>query len=389
MLYNAVECQRVKVNNTEGDLQPGWWNPPASEKCHLQLPDAFGQLRCHQMSSCEHFRELSSWDSAVAKRMRLPKVACTIRLITLLTVCFLWLRNFTWELNPRRSHAETVTFHSPSTIELGTSNIHALLRQARLSVNELWRLNNAYFPARSRTSPSAGRLNSLLSQATLQLTAILALLDKVSGWREGRRQKVDAQSSHLRRHITRLQNPPDCRRSRFALAELRYSCGFGCAAHHMALKFSFAFATNRNLLLQYNDLKDFFLPLSNCSLKHAEGQPGVPRLENGLPHTGKRYYAPAMPRQWSEHLREPLGDPFPWYRGHLLGYIFRPRDPSLRHELEVELKNMRKCSHGEPYDGPMASIHVRRTDKLLSEAKFHSVDEYMLHVEHFFDLKEV
>ncbi|BHF77608.1 Alpha-(1,6)-fucosyltransferase [Sparganum proliferum] len=227
----------------------------------------------------------------------------------------------------------------------------ATRRQARLTVNELRRLNNAYFPARSLTSPSTVRLNSLLPRATLQLTARLVLLEKISGWRGRRRQKVDALSSELRRQIARLQNPPDCRRARFALAELRYSCGFGCAAHHMALKFSFAFATNRTLLLQHNDWKDFFLPLSNCSLKHAEGQSGVPRLENGLPRTGKRYYAPAMPREWSENLRGLLGDPFPWYRGHLLDYILRPRDPSLRHELAMELKNMRKCSHGESYDG--------------------------------------
>nr|VZI08529.1 unnamed protein product [Spirometra erinaceieuropaei] len=221
-----------------------------------------------------------------------------------------------------------------------------------------------------------------------ELTARLDLLDKLSGRRESRRRHVDALSSELRNQISRIQNPPDCSQSRFALAELRYSCGFGCSAHHMVLKFSFAFATNRTLLLQYNDWKDIFLPFSNCSSKQAEGLPNVPRLENGLPNISTRYYAPAMPRQWSGKLGTTLGDPFPWYRGHLLKYMLRPKDLAVRRELEMELQGMKKISDTQTYDGPIASIHIRRTDKVGTEAASHAVEEYMFHVERFFELKE-
>ncbi|BHF80937.1 Alpha-(1,6)-fucosyltransferase [Sparganum proliferum] len=274
-------------------------------------------------------------------------------------------------------------------IERQYSKFDLLLRQTRLTVNELWRLSNAQLPTRNQTPSSISHLNTLLSQATLQLTARLDLLDKLSGRRESRRQEVDALSSELRHQISRLQNPSNCSQSRFALAELRYSCGFGCSAHHMALKFSFAFATNRTLLLQQNDWKDFFLPFSNCSLKHTEGLSKVLRLENSLPNISTRYYAPAMPSQWSAKLGKLLGDPFPWYRGHLMNYILRLKDPTLRHELEMALQGMRKVSDAESYDGPIASIHIRRTDKLHSEAKLHAVEEYMFHVERFFELKEV
>ena len=37
----------------------------------------------------------------------------------------------------------------------------------------------------------------------------------------------------------------------------------------------------------------------------------------------------------------------------------------------------------------MLRVHVRRTDKIGSEAAFHSVDEYMEHVEDFFDTYEL
>ena len=31
------------------------------------------------------------------------------------------------------------------------------------------------------------------------------------------------------------------------------------------------------------------------------------------------------------------------------------------------------------------SVHVRRTDKINSEAAFHSIDEYMVHVEEWYE----
>ncbi|KAL7057410.1 hypothetical protein AAHC03_019330 [Spirometra sp. Aus1] len=280
-------------------------------------------------------------------------------------------------------------FDYPPPTEKRSPKPDVLFRQARSTVSELWRLSNAHFPTRNQTSPSITHLNTLLSHATLQLTARLDLLDKLSGRRESRRQKVDALSSELRHHISRIQNPPDCSQSRFALAELRYSCGFGCSAHHMVLKFSFAFATNRTLLLQHDDWKDFFLPYSNCSLNHTEGQSDIPHVENGLPNKSKRYYAPAMPRQWSGKLGSALGDPFPWYRGHLLEYMLRPTDLAMRREIEMDLRGMKKNSDTQSYDGPIASIHIRRTDKVGTEAASHAVEEYMFHVERFFELKEV
>ncbi|KAL7057032.1 hypothetical protein AAHC03_019344 [Spirometra sp. Aus1] len=317
---------------------------------------------------------------------RPAKAVRAILCITLLFICILWRLTFTWLIEWHWSQPEEVAFEHPTLTEGEPQKTDGLIRQARSTLNELWRLNNAYFPTTrsSEASLPAVSLNSFLSQATLQLTARLGLLDKLSGRRDRRREEVDALSSELRHQISRPQNPPDCSGSRFALAEQYYICGFGCSAHHTALKFSFAFATNRILLLQRNDWKDFFLPFSNCSLKHTEGLPDIPHLENGLSSEMKPYYPPAIPGELAEKLRGALGDPFPWYRGHLLDYILRPRDPTVRRELEREVEDMRRGGNG-----PIASIHVRRTDKLAWEAEFHALEEYMLHVEHFFDLKEV
>ncbi|VDM00462.1 unnamed protein product [Schistocephalus solidus] len=73
----------------------------------------------------------------------------------------------------------------------------------------------------------------------------------------------------------------------------------------------------------------------------------------------------------------------------MLGYILRAAHRDLRQAIEMELQNMRRGLNGEVNDGPIASIRVRRTDKLINEAKSHAVEEYMFHVERFFDLKEM
>ncbi|BHF79275.1 Alpha-(1,6)-fucosyltransferase [Sparganum proliferum] len=112
-------------------------------------------------------------------------------------------------------------------------------------------------------------------------------------------------------------------------------------------------------------------------------------LENAFPKICKGYHAPAMTKELSARLSGALGDPFPWYRGHLLDYILRPRDSALRQELKMGLRHLRNNLDGKRHEGSIASVHIRRTDKLHVEATFHAFEEYMSHVERFFDLKEV
>ena len=36
----------------------------------------------------------------------------------------------------------------------------------------------------------------------------------------------------------------------------------------------------------------------------------------------------------------------------------------------------------------LCSVHVRRTDKIRREAKFHGIEEYMLHVQQYYEYLE-
>ncbi|BHF79253.1 Alpha-(1,6)-fucosyltransferase [Sparganum proliferum] len=53
------------------------------------------------------------------------------------------------------------------------------------------------------------------------------------------------------------------------------------------------------------------------------------------------------------------------------------------------LRHLRNDLDGKRHEGPIASVHIRRTDKLDIAAGCYAVEEYMLHVERFSDLKEV
>nr|VZI18998.1 unnamed protein product [Spirometra erinaceieuropaei] len=310
--------------------------------------------------------------------MRVTKEGGLAVTALLAVVFFLWRLDFGWPLISLWNPLRTLTFYVPTPTEREPANFDALLRQARSIVTELWRLNTAQFPTTPQKSPAVGQLSALLSQATQQLAGRLSLLDKLSGRRQARQRRLDVLGSELQQEISRLQNPPDCSPSHVSLEYGRYNCGFGCTAHHIAYRLAMAFATNRTLMLEHDYGNDFFLPLSNCSRAQIESA-----KSDGY------QYCPTDPKEWTRRLSEVQGNPTAWYRGHLLVYILRPRDPVLRRRLETEVRTLRTGAGGGAYDGPIASIHVRRTDKLYEEAAFHPLDEYMQHVQRFFDVKEV
>ena len=71
-------------------------------------------------------------------------------------------------------------------------------------------------------------------------------------------------------------------------------------------------------------------------------------------------------------------DPRIWYYSQFAYYAFRFTDEvqSLYEQLKQEIG----------YQHPIVGIHVRRTDKIGTEAKFHAVEEYMDRVEAFYTL---
>ena len=65
----------------------------------------------------------------------------------------------------------------------------------------------------------------------------------------------------------------------------------------------------------------------------------------------------------------------------LLQYMLRPQ-PELSSMLTSTMKAM-EFSH------PIVGVHIRRTDKVGTEAAFHPVEEYMRHVEEYYERRRV
>lgn len=67
------------------------------------------------------------------------------------------------------------------------------------------------------------------------------------------------------------------------------------------------------------------------------------------------------------------------WQGVLVSWLLRPSQESLQRQQAFRIE--------QSWVSPIAGVHVRRTDKLDSEANLHQVGEYMTHVERFCDIK--
>ncbi|ESO07379.1 hypothetical protein HELRODRAFT_170715 [Helobdella robusta] len=91
----------------------------------------------------------------------------------------------------------------------------------------------------------------------------------------------------------------------------------------------------------------------------------------------------ALPEDVYEVIKGFHGQPYAWWAGQLVSFLLKPQK-WLEDKLLADEKMMN-------FSSPIVGIHVRRTDKIPSEASFHALSEYMTYVEKFYkflDLKE-
>lgn len=88
----------------------------------------------------------------------------------------------------------------------------------------------------------------------------------------------------------------------------------------------------------------------------------------------------AIPKDLAPRLIKLHGDPIVWWIGQIIKYILRPQ-PQTEKLLKDSIKRLN-------FKKPIVGLHIRRTDKIGTEASFHSVDEYMYFVEDYFKRME-
>uniref|UniRef100_A0A3Q2YCT1 Alpha-(1,6)-fucosyltransferase n=1 Tax=Hippocampus comes TaxID=109280 RepID=A0A3Q2YCT1_HIPCM len=228
------------------------------------------------------------------------------------------------------------------------------------------------------------------------IMADLYYLSQADGVGEWRMKEAKDLSDLVQNRITYLQNPPDCGKARKLVCNINKGCGYGCQLHHVVYCFMIAYGTQRTLILESHNWRyapsgweSVFLPVSNSCTDRSGATTGhwsgeahdkdVQVVE--LPivdslHPRPPYLPLAIPEDLAPRLHRLHGDPSVWWVSQFVKYLVRPQA-----WLEKEIQ---QTTAKLGFKHPIIGVHVRRTDKVGTEAAFHPIEEYMLHVEEQF-----
>uniref|UniRef100_H2ZNX0 Alpha-(1,6)-fucosyltransferase n=1 Tax=Ciona savignyi TaxID=51511 RepID=H2ZNX0_CIOSA len=273
-----------------------------------------------------------------------------------------------------------------------------LVRKLQDDIIELlYSTENQLNSLKKASGNSESSLNEVVQQLKSQLQAALLDSEELGGLESSWREKEAKELQQLvQNRINYVQNPKDCSTAKQLVCNLNKGCGFGCQIHHLAYCFMVAYGTQRTLIIEskswrYNPegWESVFLPASETCT--TAGQPQAPwtgeassashRVIN-LPiidgvMSRPPYLPLGIPEDLSERLLRLHGNPSVWWVGQFMRYLLRPQ-PWLETEINGAIQ-------GIGSNEPIVGIQVRRTDKVGTEAAYHGVEEYMKHVDDWFD----
>lgn len=244
------------------------------------------------------------------------------------------------------------------------------------------------------------QLKKILEEGVDHKRAMIRDVNKlvdVDGFGDWRLKEAAELSDLVQRRISHLQNPKKCDKAKKLLCNLNKGCGYGCQLHHAVYCLLVAYGTQRTLILRskgwrYNRAgwEQVFRPVSETCTDfsgHVHNWPGTAESDVILlgivdSVSPRPPYLPlAVPKDLADRISRLHGDPAVWWVGQFLKYLLRPQPSTV---------NMLKDSATKyKFDRPIVGVHIRRTDKVGTEAAFHPVDEYMLHVEEFYKQLEL
>ncbi|XP_076274211.1 alpha-(1,6)-fucosyltransferase 8 [Rhynchophorus ferrugineus] len=218
-------------------------------------------------------------------------------------------------------------------------------------------------------------------------------LAEVDGYEDWRQKESQDLSDLVQERFKFLQNPEDCDTARKLVCSLNKGCGYGCQLHHVVYCFMVAYGTKRTLILKSKGWRyhksgweDIFMPLSDtCTSPDGETManwPGhvetqvinLPIIDSLSPRPP--YLPLAIPEDLAPRLTRLHGDPVVWWVGQILKYLLRPREKTTN-LIEDAINKL-------GYKRPIVGVHVRRTDKVGTEAAFHGLEEYMTAVDEYY-----
>jgi glycoprotein 6-alpha-L-fucosyltransferase len=159
-----------------------------------------------------------------------------------------------------------------------------------------------------------------------------------------------------------------------------------------------AYSTERTLIIKSKGWRyhkggweEIFLPVSENCLDSSGASTGswpsesaqvitVPIIDSLNPRPPQLPLA--IPADLAPRLMKLHGDPIAWWIGQFLKFVLKPQ-PETKDLIENSIKKL-------GFKKPIVGVHVRRTDKVGTEAAFHSLAEYMKSVdEYYMQLEQV
>ncbi|CAN7940867.1 unnamed protein product, partial [Ixodes hexagonus] len=180
------------------------------------------------------------------------------------------------------------------------------------------------------------------------------------------------------------QNPGDCSRSPKLRCLLDNPDGVAAGIHDVLWCFVAALRMGRTVILDSSKWHsapgkkwaETFRPMTGPSCLNARMDN---MIEKGYPgHDSapkERSQILDLPATIVEPLVGNHGNPYAWWYGQIVSYAFRLQDSTLQKKKDL------KAAQG--YVHPIVGVHIRQTDK-SEEAAYHSVEEYMSHVEEYY-----
>ncbi|XP_052742141.1 alpha-(1,6)-fucosyltransferase [Bicyclus anynana] len=276
-----------------------------------------------------------------------------------------------------------------------------LRRRVFSNSKELWYFINHELTKLKGEDGQSEKIQAILDQVADRKRSLLSdqqKLTEIDGYHEWRKTEASNLSDLTQRRLRALQNPPDCRDARKVICNLNKGCGFGCQLHHIVYCLIFAYATERTLILnskgwRYNNKgwEYVFHPISDsCTTAYDDKVVQWPASYDAkvvsLPFidsiTQKPKFLPlAVPSDLAHRIVRFNGDPSSWWVGQMLKYILKPR-AAMQKAINDTIAKMN-------FKTPIVGVHIRRTDKVGTEAAFHHIDEYMLHVKDYYATLEL
>lgn len=283
-----------------------------------------------------------------------------------------------------------------------------LRRKIGNGVQELWYYARAQLGKfkksveKSLSQEAKAKLDTIIKDISVYKRTIQIDLEdmrKADGHDEWRKQESKALGDIVQRRLMKLQHPKDCSQAKKLVCSLNKGCGYGCQIHHAAYCLIMAYGTQRTMILKSkgwryatNGWETVFQPVSNSCVDATGGVRAswsgddagahvldIPIIDNIRPRP--QFLPLAVPRDLSERIIRLHGDPALWWISQVIRYLVRPQPEILQYLQKVE--------QGMKFQRPVVGVHVRRTDKIGTEADFHGIEEYMEFVSDYFDKLEL